>query len=216
MKTVLIGVICGVLLAPAAFLCLFLDTLTRVTAQLPITINQAIAREATLTRASVESQITPVAAKLDSQVTNLQDNLFARADKIEVDANDQLTGIRVDAVELANQIALVRDPVLELLPPVKNTLDKVSYTGDLMLDCDHNPDCFANRSQGALKSVEKMANAGENTMKVIADTARETTAAIKSTSKDMATIVHEITKPTTWIKKAAGTAASIIGKFFGM
>ena len=40
--------------------------------------------------------------------------------------------------------------------------------------------------------------------------------AIKSTSKDMATIVHEITKPTTWIKKAAGTAASIIGKFFGM
>jgi hypothetical protein len=46
-------------------------------------------------------------------------------------------------MELANQIGLVRDPVLELLPPVKNTLDKVSYTGDLMLDCDHNPDCFA-------------------------------------------------------------------------
>jgi hypothetical protein len=99
MKTVLIGVICGVLLAPAAFLCLFLDTRTRVTAQLPITIKQAIAREATLTRASVASQITPVVAKLDSQVTKLQDNLFARADKIEVDANDQLTGIRVDAVE---------------------------------------------------------------------------------------------------------------------
>jgi hypothetical protein len=75
---------------------------------------------------------------------------------------------------------------------------------------------LCHRSQGALKSVEKMANAGENTMKVIADTARETAAAIKSTSKDMATIVHEITKPTTWIKKAAGTAASIIGKFFGM
>ena len=53
-------------------------------------------------------------------------------------------------------------------------------------------------------------------MKVIAETTPDRAAAVKSTSRDMAVIVHEITKPTTWIKKAAGTAASIIGKFFGM
>jgi len=46
MKAVLYGVIGRVLLALTAFVCLFIETLTRVTAQLPNAIGGAIAREA--------------------------------------------------------------------------------------------------------------------------------------------------------------------------
>jgi hypothetical protein len=227
----LVAALVGVLIVLTVFLCLFVDQLTRTTVEIPGVIDGAIAREGTLTRTAATKQIENVAGKLDKQITALRSDLFARVDTIESDTFAEIDQVRVDAnrqivdtrTAAVAEIAKVSTPagatieqVQVLLPPAQHILSNASDTSDLLLDCDHNPDCLSNRTIGTLKAVEHMAAAGEKTMRVIADTTPETAGAIKNTSKDMATIVHEITKPTTWLKKVAGTAASIIGKFFGM
>jgi hypothetical protein len=117
----------------AVYGCLFVHTLTTVTAALPATLDKAVAREANLTRAAVAAQITPVVAKLDGQVTSLQTNLFARVDKIELDANHQLADLQTNAVTqiddtraaLVKEVQDTRTPLLALLPPATVALTNV-------------------------------------------------------------------------------------------
>ena len=200
MKAILIGTICGCMLVLTAFTALFLDGLTRTAQQLPTTVDLAVAREAQLTRTFLDIKIDTVAGKLDKQVTGLRTDLFARVDKIEGDANLQLINLQANAVTqiadtrtaLVKEVQDTRTPLLALLPPIQNTLDKVSYTSDLMLDCENNVDCFANRSQGTLKAVEKMAAAGEVTMKVIAETAPVFTGNVNGVTADFHDATHSL------------------------
>src|SRR5437899_2226767 len=77
--------------------CLWLETLNKVTAEMPIVLDQAIAREGTLTRAAAERQISSISSNLDHQVTALRHDLFARVDRIEKDSFHQIDQIRIDA-----------------------------------------------------------------------------------------------------------------------
>jgi hypothetical protein len=86
---------------------------------LPGTLDTAIIREATLTRQAVAAQITPVVAKRDTQVTNLRTDLFTRVDKIESDANQQLTDTRA---ALVKEVQDTRAPPLALIPPAQTVL----------------------------------------------------------------------------------------------
>src|ERR1039458_4044148 len=117
------GAALGAIACLGVYACLFVHTLTVTTAALPAAVDKAIAREANLTRAALSTQITPVVDKVDSQLTALQTNLFARVDKIEGDANTQLTDIRTAAVgqiadtrkELVSQLNNVTVPAGDVL-----------------------------------------------------------------------------------------------------
>ena len=66
-----------------------METLNRVTAEMPIVADKAIAREGMLTRAAAGKQITAVSDKLDHQLTALRTDLFARVDTIEKDPSSR-------------------------------------------------------------------------------------------------------------------------------
>lgn len=212
-----------------AFMCIWMEMFIRVTAEMPIVLDKAIAREGLLTRAAAERQIQDVSGKMDKQVTALRTDLFARVDSLEDKTFDEIDQIRRDANQqladtrtaAAAEIAKVSTPAgaaitqaQALLPPAQHILANTSETSDLLLSCDHNVDCLANRVIPALKNVEHMAAAGERTMNAVADATPETAAAVKSTSKDLAKIVKTFSKPTSWIKSVAMSAAQILGKLF--
>jgi hypothetical protein len=214
-----------------AFTCAWTETVNRVTAEMPIVINQAIAREGMLTRAAAGKQITVVSDKLDHQLTALRTDLFARVDTIEADSFQQIDQVRIDANQqidstrtaAVSEISKVSTPAgatitqaQALLPPAQHILDNTSQTSDLLLDCDHNPDCLANRVIPALKSTERMTKAGERTMNAIADATPGTAQAVQSTATDLSKIVKKFSQPVSWITKAVGIAASVLGKFLGM
>jgi hypothetical protein len=102
-----------------------------------------------------------------------------------------------------------------LLPPAEHILGVTSENADLLCDCQFNPDCFANRIIPELKSTERMAKAGERTMNAVADATPGTAQAVQPTSQDLSKIVKKFSQPVGWMKAAAGTAASVIGKCLG-
>jgi BMFP domain-containing protein YqiC len=98
MKPVFIGVLCGSILALTAFVCLFVETLTRVTAEMPIVADKAIAREGMLTRAAAEKQIRSLRNDLFARVDMIQAKTFDELDQIRIDANQQIDATRTAAV----------------------------------------------------------------------------------------------------------------------
>lgn len=199
------------------YVALYVETLTQVTAELPIVVDRAIAREGAATRRAAERQIEAI-----------RKDLFQRVDRLERDANDQLDLIRQDAntqldairTAVMAELAKITDPAGEtiekakaMLAPAQRVVEHVATTSDLLLDCDHNPNCIANRTIGTMKAVEKTARSVEKMADTVAQETPETAAALRSTSKDLSTITARFARPTTWIKTALGTAASVIGKF---
>jgi hypothetical protein len=228
--TILQALLLAVLVVLATYLCLFIETLTRTTAELPIVIDKAIAREGILTRAAAERQIEGLSGKVAMQITSLRRDLFTRVDSLQARTFTELVAIRRDANQqiadtrtaLVTELAKVSTPAgatIEqaqgLIIPAQNILARASDTSDILLDCNFNPDCIPNRVIPALKSVEKMAKAGERTMNAVADATPGTAQAVQSTSQDLSKIVKKFSRPVSWIKGMAGTAANIIGKFLG-
>jgi methyl-accepting chemotaxis protein len=208
--------------------CVWMETLNRVTAELPIVADKAIAREGLLTRLAAERQITAVSTKLDQQVTALRTDLFTRVDTLEADAFQQIDQVRIDANQqiadtrtaAVNEISRVATPagatianLQSILPPAQHILANARQTSDLLLDCDHNPDCLPNRVIPAMKNFEHMAAAGQNMANSIAEATPATAKAVQSTSQDLAKVVKKFSQPVSWMKSMAGTAATVIGKF---
>ncbi|HZP17101.1 MAG TPA: hypothetical protein VFB00_03990, partial [Terriglobales bacterium] len=167
---------------------------------------------------------------LDHQITALRGDVMTRADRIESDTFTQVSGLRQDAnqqldatrQQVVAEVSKVTTPTgatieqaQALLPPAARIMANAAETSDLLLDCDHNPDCFANRAIPAMKNVEHMAAAGERAANAVADVTPATAQAVQSTSKDLATITARFAHPVSWVKGAAGTALSFVGKFFG-
>lgn len=208
----------------------YVDTAERVTADLPQTADKTVAREFEATRKLVSAKYDSLERKLDKQITALRGDVFHRIDGIERDAFGQIDLIRKDANKQLDEtrkaaiaeIAKISTPAGEtiteakaLLPPAQNVLNVASDNADLLGDCDHNPNCLANRTIGTTKAVEKMAQSGQKMMDAVAKETPDTAAAVKSTSKDLSTIVARFAKPASWIKGVIGTAASTAGKFLG-
>jgi hypothetical protein len=169
----------GALAALIVMACLFVHTLTTVTAALPGTLDKAVAREANLTRAAVAAQITPVVTKLDGQVSSLQTNLFARVDKIEGDANTQLTDIRTAAVtqiadtrkELVGQLTNVTVPAGDVLAGAKTLLPAAQVTitnaGNLIKDGQDSLDDVYPDARNLVQSAEMAATQTAYTMETV-------------------------------------------------
>jgi hypothetical protein len=113
------------------------------------------------------------------------------------------------AVGAAQAAFLALPPVLE---EAKLDLKDMRDIAD-----DLYPDIKAGVESGtvAARSVAEMATAGEHMAVALEKETPATAAAVRSTSQDMAVIVHRITKPVSWLKGVAGTALSWAGKFFG-
>ena len=173
------GAALGALACLAVYACLFVHTLTVTTAALPAAVDKAISREANLTRAALSTQITPVVDKVDSQLTALQTNLFARVDKIEGDANTQLTDLRTAAVgqiadtrkELVSQLNNVTVPAGDVLASAKTLLPATQVTianaGNLIKDGQHSLDDSYWDIKGLLGSATVAATQAAQTMETI-------------------------------------------------
>jgi methyl-accepting chemotaxis protein len=220
---ILIAALVAALIVLVAFGCIWLETFNRVTADMPGALDNAIAREGTLTMKAAVKEIQDTRKVLVSQIKGLrrdvrgmEKDLGERAERKIGDglekSNSQLNTLNTT---IQQQIDKITTPATALFPPIQNTLDRTSYTADLLLDCDHNPDCLANRTITTMKAVEKTSVSVQKMADTVEKATPETAAAVKSTSKNLSVIVDRFAKPTTWIKGVATTAASIIGKFFG-
>jgi methyl-accepting chemotaxis protein len=175
------------------------------------------ARADRLIDASRES-IRDIARRTD---TRLQD-LTERVDKQLTTANATVNSAANASV---GELAKLRGDVEPLLDPIQNTLGVLSENADLLGRCASedpatgewigNPDCFANRVIPALKSVERMANAGEHVALTVEKEAPATAAAVRSTSQSAASIADHFARPVSWIKGVLMTAAQVAGRWFG-
>jgi hypothetical protein len=179
-RSIAAGAFLGSLAALAVYGCIFVHTLTKVTAALPAAVDKAVTREAALTRAAIEAQLTPAVAKVDGQLTTLQTNLFARVDKIEGDANTQLTDIRTAAVtqisdtrkELVGQLNNVTVPAgaalvqvnQDLLPATKVT---ITSAGNLLKDGQDSLDDSYQDINHLIQSAEVAATQTAYTMETV-------------------------------------------------
>jgi F0F1-type ATP synthase membrane subunit b/b' len=146
LRELALGAFLGALASLAVMACMFVHTLTTVTAALPAAVDKAVAREANLTRKALTDELTPAVAKVDKQLADLQTNLFTRVDKIAGDANTQLTDIRTAAVtqiadtrkELVGQLTNITAPAGDMIAEAKGLLPatKVTITnaGNLLKD----------------------------------------------------------------------------------
>jgi hypothetical protein len=153
--------------------------------------------------------------------TRLQD-LTERMDQQLTTANATVSTAAKTSV---GEVSRLRADIEPLLPPVHNTLDVVSENADLLGRCASqdpdtgewigNPDCFANRVIPAMKSVERMANAGEHMAQAVEKETPATAAAVRSTSQSVARIADHFAHPASWVKTVLMTAARAAGKWFG-
>jgi Skp family chaperone for outer membrane proteins len=179
-RSIAAGAFLGALASLAVYSCLFVFTLTKVAAGLPAVVDKAVAREAEATRQATSDQITAIAGKVDGQLTTLQTNLFARVDKIEGDANTQLTDIRTAAVTqiadtrtaLVGQLNNVTVPAAaalnqvnkDLLPATKTT---ITNAGNLLKDGQDSLDDSYWDIKGLLSSATVAATQAAQTMETV-------------------------------------------------
>ena len=218
---ILAAVIIAVLICVGARRVMFLDTLTRTTAEIRNVLDGALAREGPLTRAAASNQIADRLQIVNTQITGLradvksmEKDLRERSERQIADGLKKLDGqlTTLDGT-ISTQADKITTPAAALFPPAQNILANASETSDLLLNCDHNQDCLANRVIPAMKNVEHMAKAGERMANAVADVTPNTAQAVKSTSKDLSIIVNRFAKPVSWLKGVAGTALTWAGKF---
>ncbi len=233
MKTVvhiLVIALISVLIVLAVFCCIFVETLNRATADMPIVLDKAIAREGLETRKTLTAAINRTEKDLDKQIAVLNGTIKEIGKDVATKADAQVAALRTDLDGQMTALTTVLDRRIgevtvpagdtillaqDLLPPVQNIVAVASDNATILGDCDHNPNCLANRIIGVMKSTEKMAQAGEKMATAIAKETPETAAAVKNTSRDMSVIVSRFARPVSWAKGVAGTAITWAGKFFG-
>jgi len=152
--------------------------------------------------------------------TRLQD-MTERVDKQLSTAN---TTVSIAANASVGEVSRLRGDVEPLLSPIHNTLDVVSENADLLGRCATedpqtgewigNPDCFANRVIPAMKSFERMSNAGEHMAQAVEKETPATAAAVRSTSQSAARIADHFAHPVNWVKSMLTTAAQSAIRWF--
>jgi hypothetical protein len=169
----------GVLATLAVYGCLFVRTLTTVTAELPATADKAIARESEATRKACADQMIAAVAKLDAQITALQTRLFTRVDKIEGDANQQLVDLQTSTVaqvaetrkELVGQLNNVTVPAGDVLADAKGLLPATKATitnaGNLIKDGQDSLDDSYDDIRSLIQSAETAATQTAYTMETV-------------------------------------------------
>jgi hypothetical protein len=122
----LIAGLVAMLIMLAYNLCLFVETLTRTAADMPVMVDKAIAREGMLTRAAASQQIASAAGKVDHQITALRQDLFTRVDTIETDTFHQVDQLRVDANQQISDTRVAVLAEVEKVLPRPETPSKAS------------------------------------------------------------------------------------------
>ena len=165
-----------------------------------------------------QQSIQDIAQRAD---TRLQD-LTERVDRQLTTAN---ATVNAAAGASVGEVAKMRGDIEPLLVPIQNTLGVVSENADLLGRCASqdpetgewigNPDCFANRVIPAMKSMERMANAGEHMAQAVEKETPAIASSVRSTSERAARIADHFAHPVSWIKGVLMTGARAAGKWFG-
>jgi len=226
----LLAALLAVLIVVTCWVAVYLETLNRVTADLPVTLDRAIAREGAQTRAMIAGQVGRTSDQLNGQLTALNETVAKLGQDVPAKAEEQIALFRADLNgqlttlnaslnrNLENVTLPARDTRTEakaLLPPIQSIVNHTAETAELALDCDHNADCVYNRYVGTARAVEKTSVSVQKMADAIAHETPETAAAVKNTSKDLAVIVNRFARPVSAVKGIVGQALNWAGKFFG-
>lgn len=194
---------------------LFLET-TKETMTAALKVAKQFPAQTDLLRRDLTSEIREVRIETLGQVNLLRKDVTGILKTTEKDViriankTEQDTVLLVDQKisNLQNTIDGIAQSTDKKLATVENTLARVDHiaaqfetTGDLLFDCEGNPNCFANRSIGTLQAVEKFAKAGQKTMEsvdkatpAIVKNVQDTTAASMEASKNTAATMANLEK----------------------
>jgi methyl-accepting chemotaxis protein len=198
----------------------------------PAWMSAQIERQGRETRAAALAAIGDLRADLMLRVDQLIDvsqqslaDIAQRSDTRLQDLTERVDKQLSAANASVAEVAKLRGDLTPLLEPIHNTLDVASENADLLGRCATrdpatgewigNPDCFANRVIPAMKSVERMATAGEHMALAVEKETPATAAAVRSTSQSAARIADHFAHPVSWVKSILLTAVGAAGKWVG-
>lgn len=148
----------------------------------------AVTRKALLAKVSSEAMQT----RLDAGI------LIEYALDEMRDVNDTLDKQATAALALADRHAtIIENQAASVTTPVANIADQVKEQLPLILDCDHNPDCFFNRYVGASKGFEQTMLAVGKAAPAFASTAVETEKHIDGIAADAHKVADKFVAPAT-------------------
>lgn len=195
----------------------------------PAWMEAQIDRQARETRKDLDTRLDRLIDISQASMQDIAQRADARLQDLAERVDRQLTtanGTVSRAAEASTgEVAKMHSDVEPLLEPIRNTLGVLSENADLLGRCATqdpatgewigNPDCLANRVIPAMKSMERMANAGEHMAQTIEKETPATAAAVRSTSESAARIADHFAHPVSWIKGVLMTGVRAAGKWFG-
>lgn len=134
-----------------------------------------------------------------NQVNLLRQDVLTIAERTEHDTIELLNTRTAVMQDSLNALTQVVSPLSGTLKRVDRIVARVGETSDLLLDCENNPNCIANRSIGTLQAVEKFAQAGQKSMEtvnkavpIVTENVEQATAASAQASRNTAAMMANL------------------------
>lgn len=175
-------------------------------------VDQVLDRELTKTRDLIAVELNQtrdrVLAELDRSRADVIERGDARLASIQADLNAQLSRAESDLnARLAETNNIINTNLETSLKPINRITDQMAESSELLLDCDHNPECFANRWIGMTRAAELSAESTgrltvllEQSAPVLLENSTRVTDNVSKITADVAEATHAFVHPP-WYKK---------------